>query len=1167
MKVLSLELLRFGPFAGLSLDFGKTGRNFQVVEGSNEAGKSTALRALTAALFGIPERTVDGYRHGLADLRVGIRLIDSLGQELYIVRRKGRKNTVLDRDGNPLDDAILAPYLRGVELGVFEAMFGLNHQALIEGGKDLLAGKGELGASLFGAGAGFANFHRMRIGLRDEADAIFSPRAQKPPLNLALGAFGEARRRSTELALRPSAYKELEGRLSAAGERLAGLEEEGGKQATTLSRLERLDRVLPLVTERQEVLGGLSGLGEVPSLPDGCSLARVQAQTEIGSITTQESLLLAEKDRLRAERDELEVPEVLLTRAEELETLRDLLGARRKALTDLPGVRARVEAAESDGVAILRDLGHPPTLAGVEKLRIDVATRTRLSQLQKTYVGVEVDGKAIKRSILEADTALDSLRGEHKEIPEPKDAGALKRAIAHALKQGDLEKQSRSLGTQIEVCQKRASDQLSALLLWDGSLDEVSRLALLPVESVDGFERDFLALQATKDSCEIKAKDLDDEQTSLKEELDQLVAEGSLPSDEDLEGAREERQGVWEVIRAVVTDEGVREAQSPGDLLQAYEQLVRRADDLADRLRLDADRVAGERRLRVELGRNDEARQRLSPDLAELGEQVDNLNRLWLEAWESVGIVPLSPAEMRGWLVRHEKLVATVQALDELLAKRAEVEAEIEQLRALVGGELAKLGEPSAQDAESLATLLDRAAAVGLVVDQAEQERTRIGRELQRSEEARKGLEELEAAWAREVKEWGRAWTETVSVLGLPATVSPEEVEAVLGARESLFEKVDGVAKERLRIRGMEREGEEFAGRVAALVRECAPDLGELPAEEAATSLLARFGKGQKASDRRATIDDRLLEIRDGLGELNDRRRLAEGTLSDLVRQAGCQAADELAEVEERVRRFRELTGKRHDLERQLRAEGPALEDLLEQANAVDRDSLPGEIVVISQRIMDIDCELKEAREEVGGLKAELARMDGSDEAAQAALQAQEKLSTIERLVQDYVRLRLAGLVLEREIDRYREESQGPVLRRAGEMFQAMTGDAYQGLTSGFEADDRQVLLCRRANGEVVGVEGLSDGTRDQLYLALRLAYLDQHLGQGEPLPLIVDDVLVNFDDTRAKATLTLLGQLAEKTQILFFTHHRRLVELAKESIPAGLLEEHDLDMLNRAAS
>ena len=321
MKILSLDLIRFGPFADVSLDFGENGRNFQVVQGSNEAGKSTALRALTAALFGIPERTVDGYRHGPAHLRVGIRLIDSLGQELYLVRRKGHKKTLLDRDGHVLDDAVLYPYLHSLELGVFEAMFGLSHQALVEGGKDLLAGKGELGASLLGAKAGFANLHRVRTGLRQDADAIFSPRAKKLPLNLALSAYRDARRRSIDLALRPSTYTELEGKLSAGRERLSGLEAERRTQSATLSRLQRVDRVLPLVMERQEVIEAIGDLGEVPSLPDGCSLARVQAQTELESITRHEAVLQQEKRALQDERDELEVPEALLARAEGLDTL------------------------------------------------------------------------------------------------------------------------------------------------------------------------------------------------------------------------------------------------------------------------------------------------------------------------------------------------------------------------------------------------------------------------------------------------------------------------------------------------------------------------------------------------------------------------------------------------------------------------------------------------------------------------------------------------------------------------------------------------------------------------------------------------------------------------------------------------------------------------------
>ena len=60
-------------------------------------------------------------------------------------------------------------------------------------------------------------------------------------------------------------------------------------------------------------------------------------------------------------------------------------------------------------------------------------------------------------------------------------------------------------------------------------------------------------------------------------------------------------------------------------------------------------------------------------------------------------------------------------------------------------------------------------------------------------------------------------------------------------------------------------------------------------------------------------------------------------------------------------------------------------------------------------------------------------------------------------------------------------------------------------------------------------------------------------------MPLIFDDILVNFDDERSRATLEILSNLSEKTQILFFTHHLRLVELAQKSVGRKRVVIHEL--------
>ena len=146
-----------------------------------------------------------------------------------------------------------------------------------------------------------------------------------------------------------------------------------------------------------------------------------------------------------------------------------------------------------------------------------------------------------------------------------------------------------------------------------------------------------------------------------------------------------------------------------------------------------------------------------------------------------------------------------------------------------------------------------------------------------------------------------------------------------------------------------------------------------------------------------------------------------------------------------------------------------------------------------------------------------------------------------------YVRLRLAGLILRREIERYRRENEGPLVKRASEHFSALTRQSFEILQVDFNEKDEAVLMGIRPSGERVGVEGMSSGTRDQLYLALRLAALEKYMESSEPMPFIVDDILIQFDDDRSAATLEVLADFAQHNQVILFTHHSRLVEQARD--------------------
>lgn len=123
--------------------------------------------------------------------------------------------------------------------------------------------------------------------------------------------------------------------------------------------------------------------------------------------------------------------------------------------------------------------------------------------------------------------------------------------------------------------------------------------------------------------------------------------------------------------------------------------------------------------------------------------------------------------------------------------------------------------------------------------------------------------------------------------------------------------------------------------------------------------------------------------------------------------------------------------------------------------------------------------------------------------------------------------------------------------RRAGELLAALTGGKYDkvALTQQFEAlaEEHDGLQPRRALT-------LSQGTADQLYLAVRLAVCELVLPAEEPCPLVLDDALANFDDGRCALALEALARLGEERQILLFTCHSREARLAEGREGAAVL-------------
>ena len=142
--------------------------------------------------------------------------------------------------------------------------------------------------------------------------------------------------------------------------------------------------------------------------------------------------------------------------------------------------------------------------------------------------------------------------------------------------------------------------------------------------------------------------------------------------------------------------------------------------------------------------------------------------------------------------------------------------------------------------------------------------------------------------------------------------------------------------------------------------------------------------------------------------------------------------------------------------------------------------------------------------------------------------------------------------------NRFRERAQAPMVAAASTYFSLMTGGRYVRLEAD-EEGEKPVLRAVQADGAKKGIEAMSDGTSDQLYLALRLAALDLRRASHPHMPLVLDDVLITSDDERAANILRALARFAEGGQVMIFTHHHHLIDVARAALDDQALAVHIL--------
>lgn len=1159
MRIARLNLAKFAMFTGTELELLPEGVN--VIVGANEAGKTTTMAAIHQLLYGIPVRSEHSYLHSNPDLRIGGVLRDNDGHDLEVYRIKRKTDTLRTATDSPIADAVLVELLGGVEEGIYAQLFSISHEEIVTGGTALLDSEGDLGRALFGAGTGLTQLNAVMSRLGSRAGELFKSGASKPRINADIARYKDLVAAIKEHAQSAAAVEQLDKALKQAEKQLAELDQDFQHLSVELSRATRVRSTRAQIQRRRQnrqELSDLDALGPrvAPEIPALLTAAQEARRTGSSGLAT----LVPDLDGLTAKLAHLSVDELLIAQADVVEQLLEELGGIRQNLKDLPGLNKQVGDLEREIEGHLRrlpagcrlDPGGMPAISDVE--------RSRIERLSKEWItidaGLATSRKARDVAQLDRTDSVKALAN----LSAVSDVSNLSQAVKRVRGEGPLEATADELAQQAATLLSGIEASISGLGLTIGPRD-ADKLALPTTVRVNEVDGHVSSAQSAVESALEQSERLNQELADLDGQLSGLLQRTDPPSLDELDQSRTHRDDGWHLIRAAWLDNATQDdlvaAWSGGQSLdRVYEAAVTESDDIADRLRRDAEAVERRALLEQQLADKRTAIDQHVSVLDARNAEHETAVTQWRELWAAMGVEAAGRAAMDEFLATARDLGTQAANLRTLETTLAERHSTIRRCASDLRGLLGELGDKP-DESLSLVALLERAEGICTKADAVGQERRLAEQNLDNSSVTLDAQNDAVDAAETSLGAWELEWTEALAPPGVPAATTPADVSSLLATLRQIEEDSSDLDEKRRRVEGMERRNldveEQVSGVIAALPH-LALDLTDT--EVTINSLHRLLRAGQNDATTQASLLDQHQSKERDVNQARETVTTAEAEIAGLIVQSGVADEQALVEAVERTNRAAALTSVTDELESNLLdATGMALDQLADEVDAAADDDLDTLIADLSSRRDGRDQERSEVAQTVGGLRSNRKSIDDSDEAAVAAEQAQLALSDVANNTDEYVRVTLARHLLEQQIAQYRAENQGPILGRASEIFRHLTLDGYTGIDTDADDKGQLVILAKRASGGSLGVSALSTGTRDQLYLSMRIAALEHYAVGIRNLPLLLDDLFVHFDDDRTRAGLGILEQLSSKMQVLLFTHHERVADQATEAIAGDKLK------------
>lgn len=1168
MRIEQLKLTRYGAFTDHLIDFGPADKagDFHIIYGPNEAGKSTLRQAVMDILYGFPQRTPYNFLHANDALLLSARL--NVDGENYTFQRIKRNKSSLSNEGNQLvSEDVISGLLGGVNRESYANMFSLDEDSLEEGGESILRSEGDLGELLFSAASGLSGLSRRLAHIRTDSDTFYKKRSRMLRLNGLKKELLGLQNKIREQDVPASQYAAL---LHDESVHRQSYESALAEQKETIVHVAKLKTWLDCADPWQEyqlAKEEFKGVKNMPDLPldalaEASELAIKSAEAKAG--------IKADNDAVKRETmalNEINVDQKILALSGKIDRLsKDDNEAKFRVSRDISSRQDALSALQSEIEFERNKLGAPEG-SSIQNLLLPSVMTAGIKELAALAEGVQSNVRTADTEVRQLSDKVESRKAKLAKFDDAVNLSTLAEMLA-AVREDMDDRVYLQWCQQTEQLHNGFQNAWAELVPWNGDIERLLKLSRPTGAMIQALAREDAEITKLMDALSEAASRLQDDHARLNSEIEAQTMGAGLIDEAKAIHIRANRESAWKDHRQKIRD-GEDATQADLELTaDLFESAIVEDDRITQSRLLQTTDIAALRKRQIDLSvneaeidRNTVKREALEARQSSLKQQVVELSKQ-LKLANDTQITTIDV-----WLTQRDIVIEAYRRLEDAQREQTQRkhkigEADHALTAAMVAAKLDTDGLNRKQKLERCEHAIidwrerktEKKAALEALDDAEKELATRTNHQAE--------THDILAKWEQQwVQMLGGGW-----IGSRYPEASAAQVLEILEVLHTLEIKLDKQTQLSTLISAMKADRDAYVKGVEQIAKDADEPFDSEAPLNTADLLRNRCAKARENQRLYQAKEDELREFKQ---QLNTSKAAIEHIDLRFVALAEIFSGKDFTTLIAKMR----LSETKMRLQQQINKIFQQLSTNLSLNGQDEIETLLTEKLSSPEARIDLQSEhasLSKKSDDMGQYvsslyhdwkQAENALGVVGDDATVAQLEEKIRvlLLQIESEAKRFLALSTGTMLVDSALNQYLDTHRSSMLDQASKAFSTITRGAFSGLAA-MPGKSSEVLVGIRQDGSSIIAPDMSRGTRFQLYLGLRIAGYLEFVKHRKALPFFADDILETFDDDRSAETFSLMGEMAQKGQIIYLTHHRHLCEIAKSICGEGVKIHELLD-------